>query len=51
VHEAEDEVECHVIGIVESRENAEVSYVSDVRDETGSGPQFEGSMRGKGGLG
>jgi len=48
VREAECEVERHIIGIVESREDAEVSYVSDVRDETGDGPWLEGSMRSSG---
>ena len=43
--EAKDEVECHVICIVKSMENAEVSYVADVRDEAGDGPRFEGPMR------
>jgi len=51
VHEANDEVECHVISVVESRESAEVSYVPDVSGETGNGPRFEGSMRSGGGLG
>jgi len=50
VHEAEDEVECHVISIVESGENAEVSYVSDVSGETGNGPWFKGSVGSEGGL-
>lgn len=40
--EAEGQVERHVIGVVESRKDAEVSYVSDVHDETGKGPGFEG---------
>ena len=38
MREAEDEVERNVVGIVESRENGEVGYVSDVRDEAGSSP-------------
>ena len=48
MREAECEVERHVIGIVESREDAEVSYMSDIRDETGDGPRLEGSMRSGG---
>lgn len=36
--EAEGQVERHVIGIVESRKDAEVSYMSDVHDEAGEGP-------------
>lgn len=42
--EAKDEVECHVIGIVEPRENAKVGYVSDIHDKTCNGPWFESSM-------
>lgn len=38
MREAKGEVECHVIGIVEAREDAEVSYVSDVHGEAGGGP-------------
>lgn len=38
MREAEYEVEGHIVGVVESREDAEVGYVSDVRDEAGNGP-------------
>jgi len=48
VREAENEVERDVVGIVESRENGEVGYVSDVRDEAGSSPWFEGPTSGGG---
>ena len=48
MREAEYKVERHIIGIVESREDAEVGYVSDIRDETGDGPWLEGSMRSGG---
>ena len=51
MREAEYEVKRHVVGIVESREDTEVSNVSDVHDEAGHGPWFEGSMRSGGGLG
>lgn len=48
MRETEGEVECHIIGIVKSRKNAEVGYMSGVYDKTGNGPWFEGSMRGGG---
>ena len=51
MREAEYEVERHIIGVVESGEDAEVGYVSGVRDETGNGPWLEGSMRRGGRLG
>ena len=38
MYEAEAEVECHVIGVVEPRECAEVGYVSNVHDEASDGP-------------
>ena len=45
--ETEGQVECHIIGIVESREDAEVSYVSYVHGETGNAPWFEGVRSGR----
>lgn len=49
--EAEHQVERHIVGIVEARENGEVSDVSDVDDKAGNGPWFEGSMRSGGEVG
>ena len=51
MRESKDEVECHIIGVVEPRENAEVSYVSNVHNEACNGPQFEGSTGSGGRLG
>ena len=41
--EAEGQVKRHVVGIIESGEDAEVGYVPNIHDEAGECPWFEGA--------